>query len=122
MRINYGKFHKVVNYLKKNLPPEYPVSARRMYGLPKGTMADIELVEKDNKKKFVIRISRKLGNDISVLMLIHEWAHALVGKRWEDWEDRNSSDAYNGPSEHGEEWGVAYSRVYSCFESYLDQE
>ncbi len=119
MRIHYGKFHKVANYLKKNLPPEHPVSARRMYGLPEGTMADIGLTEKEGKKKFVIRISRKLGNDISILMLLHEWAHAMVGNM-RCWEEEDNP--YTDPPEHGAEWGVAYSRVYSCFEEYLDQE
>ena len=80
-----------------------------------------EVGEKDNKKKFVIRISRKLGNDISILMLLHEWAHAMVHKYWEDWEDVDSTCPYVGPSEHGKEWGIAYGKVYSCFESYLDQ-
>lgn len=117
MKINYGKFHKVVNYLKKHLPPEHPISARRIYGLAAGIMADIGLEDgKNGKSKFIIRISRKLGNDLSVLMLLHEWAHALVGnmKYWE--EDANS--LY---TDHGAEWGVAYSRVYSCFENYLEQ-
>lgn len=111
MRINYGKFAIVVSYLKRNIPPAYPVSARRMYGLAKDTMADVELAEKNGKKKFVIRISRKLGNDIAVLMLLHEWAHALcwqIGKKIEC-------------PDHGAEWGVAYSRVYQTFEGYLDQ-
>jgi len=111
MRINYGKFAKVVSYLKKHIPPSFPVSAKRMYGLPKDTMADVELVTKDGKKKFAIRISRKLGNDISVLMLLHEWAHALC------WQQ----DCKFDPPDHGAEWGVAYSRVYTCFEEYLDQ-
>jgi hypothetical protein len=112
MRINYGKFHDVVVYLKKNLPPAYPVSARRMYGLSSDSMADVELTEKGGKKKFAIRISRKLGNDISVLMLLHEWAHSLC------WQQDTKCE----PPEHGAEWGVAYSRVYSCFERYLDPE
>ncbi len=118
MRIHYGKFAMVVRYFKKHLPPEYPISAKRMYGLAKGTMADIGLIEKDGKKKFVIRISRKLGNDISVLMLLHEWAHAISGimRCWEE----NTPNIE--PPEHGAEWGVAYSRVYTAFEKYLEQE
>jgi hypothetical protein len=82
-----------------------------MYGLPKDSMADVDLITKDGKTKFVIRISRKLGNDISILMLLHEWAHALcwqVGQKFEC-------------PDHGAEWGVAYSRVYRAFEKYLDQ-
>jgi len=111
MRIHYGKFAMVVRYLKKNLPPAYPVSAKRMYGLPKDSMADIELVEKDGNKKFIIRISRKLGNDISILMLLHEWAHAMA---WQEGQKVQHPD-------HGAEWGVAYSRVYTAFEHYLEQ-
>ena len=112
MRINYGKFSSVVRYLKKNMPLAFPVSARRMYGLPTDTMADVDIVEKDKEKRFVIRISRKLGNDISILMLLHEWAHALC------WHPESKFS----PPDHGAEWGVAYSRVYYCFERYLDQE
>ena len=85
----------VVRYLKRNLPPAYPISARRMYGLSRETMADIDLVEKDDKKKFVIRISRKLGNDIAILMLLHEWAHAIC------WQLKQKIEC---PA-NGAEWG-----------------
>ena len=101
----------VVRYLKRVMPPAYPISAKRMYGLPKDSMADIDLVEKNGEKKFVLRISRKLGNDISILMLLHEWSHALC------WQLNTKIECPH----HGAEWGVAYSRVYTAFEGYLDQ-
>lgn len=106
-----GKFSEVVRYLKKHLPPAFPVSARRKYGLPKNTLGDIELVERNGEKKFVIRITRKIGNDHAIMHLLHEFAHAI------SWQENQQIDT----DDHGPEWGVAYSRVYRTFKDYLNK-
>jgi len=111
MRQTFGRFADVVKFLKKSIPPAFPVSARRKYGLPEDTAADCELVERDGKKKFIIRITRKVSNDISVLLILHEWAHAMC------WQE----DAKIELHDHGPEWGLAYSRVWYTFEKFLDE-
>lgn len=83
---------------------------RRVYGLPRSTSADVELVEKNGEKLFKIRVTRKVGNDVSILLLLHEWAHAIC---WQEGAKITLND-------HGPEWGVAYSRVWRKFEEYLD--
>ena len=109
MRYNYGKYKDVVSYFKKNMPPAYKVSVRRMYGLSSDAVGDIELKEKDGVKKFYIRITRKIGNDLAILSFLHEWAHAI------SWQEGDKL----GRNDHGPEWGVAYSRVWRKFEDYL---
>jgi len=111
MWAQYGKFAEVVKFLKKELPPAFPVSARRMYGLPADSAADCELKTlKDGSKKFIIRITRKISNDMAIFLLLHEWAHTIC------WAENSKIDL----GDHGPEWGVAYSRVWYTFEKYLD--
>lgn len=92
------------------MPPPYKVSVRRMYGLPSDCLGDIGLSEKDGIKRFNIRITRKIGNDLAVISFLHEWAHA------HSWVEGDKL----GRNDHGPEWGVAYSRVWLKFEEYLD--
>lgn len=110
MQDHYGKFRDVVNYLKRNLPPAHKVSVRRSYGVPSDRLGDIALIEKDATKAFLIRVTRKIANDLAILTLLHEWAHAIC---WQEGTKISLND-------HGPEWGVAYSRVYLKFEEYLN--
>ena len=81
-----------------------------MYGLSSDCLGDIELVVKDDRKFFFIRVTRKIGNDLAILQLLHEWAHALS---WHEGANIPLND-------HGPEWGVAFSRVWLKFEDYCN--
>ena len=106
---HYGKFKDVVAYLRKHLPPAHKVTVRRIHALPKDRLGDIALKKKGGTKTFVIRVTRKLENDLAVLVMLHEWAHAIC------WQEGTKISL----NHHGPEWGIAYSRVYLKFEEYL---
>lgn len=95
---NYPPFPAVLRLLRRKLPPAFPISVRRrpisehwgwceFYG-----------------DSFGIAIDKRANNDLAVLILLHEWAHALA------WTHRHDT-----VKDHGPEWGLAYSRVYSLF-------
>lgn len=96
MSKHFGDFKDAVRFLKKRLPPKHKVSVRRVK-LKGDAAADIGLDVK--KRKFLIRISKSLPNDAAVLILLHEWAHAL------SWESKN----------HNIEWATTYSDVYNTY-------
>lgn len=50
---------------------------------------------------FNIRLSKAMNFHESLLVLIHEWAHAM------SWDLQNRRDPH-----HDEHWGVCYSRCY----------
>ena len=95
----FGSLKEIVKGLRKHLPPAFKVRVTRFK--VKEYAGDCALNLK--KKQFSIRIHKDLNPDSAVLVLLHEWAHAL------SWAYDETID------EHGPEWGVAYSRVYSCW-------
>lgn len=102
--INYfGSYEDAVRELREEIPPAFPVSVRRV--ALKNQAGDCELKEMARKgkkqKRFVIRISKFLDDQTAILVLLHEWAHALA---W-TWEHDTVDD-------HGAEWGLAYARTY----------
>lgn len=90
-------YRRVIRFLKRELPPYYPVSVRRLR-LSDSLDGDCQL----KGEKFLIRINRNLSEHEAIEVALHEWAHALA---W--W--RCPLD------EHCDEWGKAYSRVYRAF-------
>tara|TARA_R110002012_G_scaffold316160_1_gene530796 strand:+ start:409 stop:633 length:225 start_codon:yes stop_codon:yes gene_type:complete len=52
---------------------------------------------------FIIRVNKELDEVAQVLVLIHEWAHALS---WGSESHRIRN--------HGPEWGIAMSRVWQA--------
>lgn len=96
---SFGSFKSVVQMLREDLPPAFPVTVNRC-------KVSSEIAGDCAKKgeRFIIRISSGLEEDAAILILMHEWAHALA------WTFERA-----GVRDHGPEWGVAYSRVYRCW-------
>lgn len=106
VRQYYVSFRTVLNRLRKHLPPVYPVVCRRVR-FPASASATGECWLE--KKKFHIRIERRLDDDAAIDTLLHEWAHILL---WNEHSVLSLND-------HGPEWGVAYSKVWLVFEEHF---
>lgn len=98
-KMTFGSFRSVVDLLREDLPLAFPANVRRC----KVGVTDAGDCLKQGER-FIIRVSRDLDEDAAVLVLMHEWAHALA------WTFERA-----GVRDHGPEWGVAYSRVYRCW-------
>ena len=103
---HFGSFMQTVGLLRKKVPLVYPVIVRRI------KMAnDAGTCELDRKSKwrFLIKIDASLSQEAAILILFHEWAHAMI---W--------NPAYNNGmmEDHGPEWGVCYAKIWqTLFES-----
>jgi hypothetical protein len=96
-------FREVANSFKKSNLVNEPISIRRT-SLKNGLDGICEKVN----DRFIIKISKKLSENYSIDVLIHEFAHALA---WEKDADI-----------HGPNWGRAYSKVYRKFlENFVDE-
>lgn len=89
-------YKHLVNGIKKHFPEckvcvrHLPISAK-LYG---------DCLKLDDGS-FRIRINKQLSKDLAFEIFMHEMAHALC------WEQPGS--------DHGPQWGKAYSRVYRAF-------
>lgn len=95
-RTKWGTFQAAVCKLRKKLPPKYPISVRRRN--LNSTNCVGYCVK--NGKKFQIVVCNTLNEDSAVLILIHEFAHALA------WGKENDHDAI---------WGRCYAKCWRVF-------
>jgi len=89
----FGKFDDAKAFLRDEFALGRPVRVSRLNLKDAG---DCDLIN----GHFYIRIDRKLCEDVAILILFHEWSHAL------SWKDTRRHD-------HGQAWGKAYSKVWS---------
>lgn len=66
------------------------------------------------QRRFVIRLSDRMGESQAIDILLHEWAHALA---WNHLLDRLAKSPQTSPEEfeqasHDEAWGCASARVW----------
>jgi hypothetical protein len=90
----FGKFEEAKSFLKGMAPPRYPVRVSRVRLTENA--GDCDLI----RKRFYIRVDNRLCEDTAILILLHEWSHAL------SWHDSKRFD-------HGQAWGKAYSKIWS---------
>lgn len=69
------------------------------------------------QRRFVIRLSDRMGENQAIDVLLHEWGHALA---WNHLLDRLSRTPGIDPAEfeqasHDEAWGCAYARVWRAY-------
>lgn len=94
----------MINQLKANFNPGVPVEIRTVD--LKGFSGDcLGIMKLGRMTKIVIRVGRKGPFRGKVDTLIHEWAHAM------EWEANWTDDSPK--REHGETWGVWYSKIYT---------
>lgn len=53
------------------------------------------------KKSFLIRMQQSMGEDLFLVMFVHELAHAYS---WDNTADKKD--------DHDATWGIAYARIY----------
>lgn len=90
------EWREAIESLKAICPTQHPVSVRRVH-LPLMHYGDCT---KDGKR-YRIRVDKSAGMHEALLVLCHEWAHAMV------WELQTRRDPH-----HDEHWGIAYARCY----------
>lgn len=95
---SFGSFQNVVKMLREELPPEFPVMVKRCK-VSNDTAGDCS----KNGSRFVIRVDKSLTEDAAILILFHEWAHALC---W---------DTNFMPGDHHVIWGIAYAMVWKAW-------
>ena len=94
-------FRDASKALRVLVPLVWPVSIRRV-SMP--DWGDCTFVKESKKgPMFIIRVSKELDEDCAIMILLHEWAHAL------SW----GSDSHRIRS-HGPEWGIAMSRIWQA--------
>lgn len=88
----FGSLKSVEKNLKEVLPLDYPVIIK-VVKLARTTAATTLL----DDNKFIIQINSNMDETARILMLVHEWAHAMT------WHDK---------AVHGFKWARAYRRAY----------
>ncbi len=106
--MQYDAYREILAILRRQLPPAYPVSVRRLK--MSGLDGDCSLY----KKKFYIRINRDLDESAAIDTLLHEWGHA---RAWNHLHDAVDDEEFQQRS-HDASWGVAYSEVYRTYETF----
>jgi len=107
MAAQFKIFQALIRLLRKQIPPAYPVSVRRV------ALKKVEGQCWKNGKKFHIRIDKSLSESRAMDVLVHEWAHALA---WNSRLDNCTTDVEFNKLAHDATWGVAYSQVYAVYE------
>lgn len=90
-------------------PKNYPVEVRRVYLANDAGYCEFN----DKKQQFDIRINNKLCSDAAILILLHEWAHALT---WEHAEHPEVDE-----EGHGSLFGHYYAIVWRHWCGELDK-
>ena len=96
-------------WLRREHPPGYPVTARRVPGLlvdcsswPVSGLCEFPI---GKGRRFRISICSRQSWALQTDSLLHEWAHALT---WFGADARQHED-------HGPEWGLTYGQLYREF-------
>src|SRR5579859_1692739 len=97
---SFGSFKSAVRILREELPPSLPVLVKRCE-----TGSDSTGDCSKTEKRFIIRVSDTLHDDAAILILFHEWAHAI------SWESKFM------PGDHHVIWGIAYSLVWKTWQA-----
>lgn len=64
------------------------------------------------RRQFQITIASNLELQAKILVLIHEWAHALA---WNHLDDKTEKEDHDGA------FGVAYARVFTCYDKWASR-
>lgn len=107
MAANFKNYRLLLALLKKQHPPGYPVSVRRV------PLSDVEGRCWKHGKKFYIQIDNSLDELRAMDVLVHEWAHA---RAWNHRLDTAESDEVFNKLAHDAAWGVAYAEIYVVYE------
>lgn len=103
----YTGYKVLLKTLRAKLPLPFPLECKRL------KMSDcLHGTCSRHRNKFVIKINRRLSEELVIETLLHEYAHALC---WNYCHDQLENEDLQW---HGAAWGVAYSQVYQIYEEY----
>ena len=102
------RYYKLIRILRKECPPAFPVSVRRL------ALKDDGFCQKKSDK-FIIGIDKTLTEREAIDTLLHEWSHARAWNHLHDAMDEGEFEK----KIHDAAWGVAYSEVYRIYEEKL---
>lgn len=100
-RKSYKLLNQVIRELRKEFPPDLPVKVIRK------KLYDHFGFSTRGKKYYYLYLDSSLGEDVSIYIAWHEWAHLRT------WDDQNI--------DHGTAWALEYGRIYKCGEKFLAQ-
>ena len=103
MRPQFYGFNEATRQLRVLVPPVWPVRVRRVKMPDLGDCTMVSKPKSSDTPYYQIRVNRELSEASQVLVLIHEWAHAL------SW----TTDSHRVRA-HGPEWGLACSRIWQA--------
>jgi len=95
-RWSAAEWREALEALRGCCPTQLPVTVRRST-LPRHHYGDCTKLP----KRFVVRVDKHARMHEALLILCHEWAHAMV------WDLQTRRDPH-----HDEHWGVALARCY----------
>ena len=95
---HFGTVKEAVDCLKNAAPTKYPTYIIRRKLNTESGYCFLRDKTRTRPKRFEIAICKTLQENAAVLILVHEWAHALA---W-----------FKEGSNHGPQWGVAYARCW----------
>ena len=73
--------------------------------MPKDEWGDTGVCKRGGEKRLVIRVSSLLSREAALLILLHEYAHAM------EWRP----DHQHGFVAHNAEWGVALAQIWTWY-------
>ena len=94
-----SRYYDYLRTLREWHPTKYPVWVRRC--LLTGIYGSTQLLD-EPYTHFLITLNSSLKEPDLLHTLLHEWAHAV------SWDLEEEED-------HGEEWSLAYGRIYQDF-------
>lgn len=92
----------MLDQLRRELPADFPVRMRRRRDLTADCNGTCTLLGKGKRRRYSIVLRATLSVELAVVMLMHEYAHALA---W-------TAEVEAGHTEHSPAWARAYARVY----------
>lgn len=98
--MHFSTVQDAAKALRKSVPPNLPVRIRKV---PMVDHVGMTILREGKTPHYEIQLCTSLPENAAVLILLHEWAHAL------SWD--------KGGSDHGPEWGIAYAR---CWRAYIE--
>lgn len=98
--LNEKRWRKLLYWLRKNYPADLPIYVRTKNKLT--LFPDYSGVCIRYDTKIIVEINKNQSFALKLDAIIHEWAHAITLTN-------------TTKKDHGDEWGKAYSRIYSGF-------
>jgi len=108
---NHERWRALIHWLRCTFPARYPVAVRSLDRIViEGKWRDGDGPYYGScdltRGKFHIEVRRNMQFALRCSTVIHEWAHCLT------WQGAEAD------TDHSNEWGIAYARIYRAYENF----